>query len=851
MWIKGLKISMLSSSLSLRRRFNHMRSSPLAVFLSVVATACLLILIAPWIGLGRDYDFILYRLVGLSRRVALTGLALLAVATIAITAVVKFWKSEAHSTGGWSRSLMAARSVFALQAGTSNDRAISAVVTAIGTITFAVLLSKCLAEFRLHLDQHWWQAMVDANLDWGTPLFSFGATALANFGIQVPLNGYFLPFEGLAHLFPIEMRIPATIVLCFAWTVILFWAIGGLFGLRHAYRSVFAAMVGLIVTIPHGLDRLIWIFPPNYFTHQFILASWWGEAPILLLTTVILFLFVGRCRGQTGNLLASAGFSIGAFAAILGYPVGGIFFIPLLALYCLGFFLTCETRTEFIWKTGLSVALTLFMLAARVPQFLMNLYAFTFGSYLFEFSADGVETLGLLRASFLAYSHIDDLRGLFISLVSFAGIGIAALKGQGSMRRIAIAALLCEGGIVITTVTNAFVWRIPLAGAYAELVHAPLWGSFAVLALILLLVMLDDYLINLLRFEATLIPQTIRHVTETWLSHAIKHRVWIYCVLALVAVVHIWSTAPAQSHFSTYPPKEPASVEYLRREIGILPGAPFRGRAMTWVPAELAGLNDRAHFDAIVANHYRVTFGNDHFVDLPPFNIPQLNEYGHWTSPITFSFFRTFLGKYGEQFGRAWFLFSKFDLKIARLVGVKMVITDGPAIPGGTLVLESKAGDTPLYIFRLERVNLGQYSPVNTFQASTAEKAVAIIGAPSFDPERDVVVEEDVRLLLVPATLASVTVESGPTLVVRSKSPGQSLLVLPFEFSHCLRLKTQNGSARLMPVNLQQTGLLFEGEVQAEIIYRFGLFGDAYCRGSDIARADRLDLKSLFKPTAR
>jgi hypothetical protein len=54
-----------------------------------------------------------------------------------------------------------------------------------------------------------------------------------------------------------------------------------------------------------------------------------------------------------------------------------------------------------------------------------------------------------------------------------------------------------------------------------------------------------------------------------------------------------------------------------------------------------------------------------------------------------------------------------------------------------------------------------------------------------------------------------------------------------------------NASARLVPVNLQQIGLIFENQIEARITYRFGLLKDAACRGEDIARADRLQLREI------
>jgi hypothetical protein len=54
-------------------------------------------------------------------------------------------------------------------------------------------------------------------------------------------------------------------------------------------------------------------------------------------------------------------------------------------------------------------------------------------------------------------------------------------------------------------------------------------------------------------------------------------------------------------------------------------------------------------------------------------------------------------------------------------------------------------------------------------------------------------------------------------------------------------------TARLLPVNLQQTGLLFEGQTEVGIEYRYGLFGNAQCRGTDLDRANALRLHELVE----
>src|SRR5262249_861406 len=156
-----------------------------------------------------------------------------------------------------------------------------------------IFLSKTLAWFTFWVDQRWWETMMSYGIDWRAPAFSFGGNLLYSFGIQVPLKGQLLPMEGTAaYWFPVQDRIPATIALCFLATAALFWAIGAAIGLNLICRTMFAGLVALITTIPVGLDYVLPFLPPRFFTHQFALALWWGEAPILLLTTVFLFLLI-------------------------------------------------------------------------------------------------------------------------------------------------------------------------------------------------------------------------------------------------------------------------------------------------------------------------------------------------------------------------------------------------------------------------------------------------------------------------------------------------------------------------------------------------------------------------------
>ena len=67
---------------------------------------------------------------------------------------------------------------------------------------------------------------------------------------------------------------------------------------------------------------------------------------------------------------------------------------------------------------------------------------------------------------------------------------------------------------------------------------------------------------------------------------------------------------------------------------------------------------------------------------------------------------------------------------------------------------------------------------------------------------------------------------------IQASSDGPTHILLPLQFSHCLVVV--NGSpARLTRANLFQTLVSFDGELDARLEFRFGLFADNKCRIRD------------------
>jgi hypothetical protein len=110
------------------------------------------------------------------------------------------------------------------------------------------------------------------------------------------------------------------------------------------------------------------------------------------------------------------------------------------------------------------------------------------------------------------------------------------------------------------------------------------------------------------------------------------------------------------------------------------------------------------------------------------------------------------------------------------------------------------------HIYEIPHPNLGDYSPTIPITAETGAAAAAIMIQPNFDFTRQVVLSTETDKSLVPAHNMQMSLYRGG-LHVSGHTDGTSLVVLPQQFSHCLRAR--DPSVRLVRANLMMTGMIF------------------------------------------
>src|SRR5262249_844175 len=108
-----------------------------------------------------------------------------------------------------------------------------------------------------------------------------------------------------------------------------------------------------------------------------------------------------------------------------------------------------------------------------------------------------------------------------------------------------------------------------------------------------------------------------------------------------------------------------------------------------------------------------------------------------------------------------------------------------------------------------------------------------------FDFRKQAVVDSTLAESLVPARDMRLSYLRGG-LHVTGSSDGTSLVIVPQQFSHCLRARDPR--VRFVRVHLMMAGVIFSGAIDTDIEFGYGLFSSA-CRLADLADLKRLDLR--------
>src|SRR5262249_342952 len=141
-------------------------------------------------------------------------------------------------------------------------------------------------------------------------------------------------------------------------------------------------------------------------------------------------------------------------------------------------------------------------------------------------------------------------------------------------------------------------------------------------------------------------------------------------------------------------------------------------------------------------------------------------------------------------------------------------------------------------IYELPNPNIGNYSPTEVVTATSAPEMVAAMRAENFDFRRQVVLPDSLSATLVPADDMRLSQIRGG-FHLSGRSSGTSLVVLPLQFSNCLRARDER--VQVIRADFLMTGVIFLGTVDTDILFDYGIFTPR-CRRADLADMRRLQI---------
>ena len=236
------------------------------------------------------------------------------------------------------------------------------------------------------------------------------------------------------------------------------------------------------------------------------------------------------------------------------------------------------------------------------------------------------------------------------------------------------------------------------------------------------------------------------------------------------------------------------------------------------------------------------------YEDLSVHGVPVVNSYGSRYSGPFWRFTRLAFSDRSEVI-RAWTVYNRFNLPIAQQFGVKVVVSDR-LIPQLKLVREFSLTDrsgirTRLFQYRVPDVQLSGAYVSKIVEVKSFSDVIERMGAQPSNRNvayRTNTLDQFVSdAPLLPPAWFSLRVGLN-SVHVSGESRGRSVVLLPFEYSSCLKLDYgAEDPPVLLRLNGIQLAVLFDKTVNAVIRLRDSGFGIQSCWSQDLLSSKELE----------
>jgi hypothetical protein len=447
-------------------------------------------------------------------------------------------------------------------------------------------------------------------------------------------------------------------------------------------------------------------------------------------------------------------------------------------------------------------------------------------------------------------------------LGGLAGNAMMAWLGSPRQRQLGLAVVVAEFIFLSIGLTNYYVsnfWFGPPIWYFESF----LFPFFAMGCCYLVVTFLSQLWRFLRSTRFPLVRQQIPYLANLALLLSLPGLVAVYALINGTVIKQAGQQSSLLT-FGTYPQSQTEITRFLKSQIGLFPGQPFRGRAATMLGFILPNKQSAGRINQV---YYLALFATGNLHDGPGLwqdHIPTLMEYNELMTPAYLVVMRRFFTEASQRVGRNTVVMRRVDLRMLKVLGVRFLLTDTP-IDGVQLRMQMRIPSPredrarlglseleldhfDIYLYELTDVNVGQFSPTRFKVIPDAAKILAALSDSSLALEKMVIVDQPLRDGLTTATLKTFSVDRD-RYRVRAVSDGPAMLLLPIEFSRCLRVSSRSAGVlpRLFRADLLLTGILFENELDADISFYSGPFSNSRCRLDDFADANRLDMRNAFK----
>jgi hypothetical protein len=659
-----------------------------------------------------------------------------------------------------------------------------------------------------------------------TPFTQLGADPL-----QGNFDAYFPPFQEyllpnlLAMLFGDGNPAKATTFTIYASLMIL-----SVYVLGRAVRidrapALFAGLLYPLPTLPMFIGSL-----PVFYPIYAVAPHYTQVSSLTLLALACIWALEEQTR------LRSVLLALGALFCIVWIVLSStliVVSIPTLLFFSLASLLSAKRWQLDVPRAIAGIVIFITLAALGVLDYVYGLYKYTATSFFHD------EFLNPRAGGYFFASVIyDSSTGRIVAAGGIAGAVYSAIVGQRRLRVFALAYLAFTAifHVLAFTVTK---WLDTYPGpspVYFEFLLWPLNMLFAAVAFFAA--------IDAIAFFAVVAAGRRDAVPRfsAWQRSLLR-----YSLLGLVGLGLLAGNAAAAatdrcSGHKQFSPLLPTPItEHLRETIAFHPESPFRGLVATFTGYQQTSgitLTDLISYDLQM---WEKT-GNDHrTVGLWRYNIPTLFQFSQFTTPAYYLMLSRFLSRPADKQMRNMIVLTRPDERMLKLWGVRFVIADFE--PGfGTSRVTLPVNDQQLLrLIELDDFNRGQYSPTKVINARDFRSALAVMRDPSFEGSREVVTDATLSAALQPAENVELKVEKYG-LSIRARSSGQSLLVLPVQFSHCWSVHGE-GDPILFRADIMQLGISFKGKLDASLVFRYGPILAGHCRLEDLRDMEHFDLR--------